>query len=65
MFENRCAVGRALDQLGKDDRIEAEAILANGVNSVIIAHVMTYKYKFDGCTTAAVNRHRKQECGCE
>lgn len=59
-----CPVGKALDELSPEDRQEIEAILANGISSVVISKWFTDVRRLPGCTTTAVNAHRRDTCGC-
>lgn len=63
MTGKKCPVGQALEALGAEAE-EVQAILDNGVTSVIISQWFEKVRGFKGCSTAAVNRHRRSECEC-
>jgi hypothetical protein len=62
--DGKCAVGRALDGLDETDRADLQAALDNTISSVVLAHWFTEVRTFEGCSTAAVTKHRKGECSC-
>lgn len=62
--DNKCSVGRAMEQLTDKEQSEMGAILDNGIASHIIAVWFTDKRGFKGITTAAVTTHRRGHCGC-
>lgn len=61
---DRCAVGKALDQLTEAEREDVQAILDNSVASVIISQWFTKMRGFKGCSTQTVTTHRRGDCGC-
>ena len=62
-MNNRCLVGKAMQQLTEREQSEMQVILDNGVPSHVIAVWFTDKRKLK-LTAAAVTSHRRGSCGC-